>query len=140
MNQTSAILKIFQEWHQNMGLSYLWDATDYELTKFYPELELEYDPDTAFFKALEILLKSGDKCLFYNLNSEDPSRDGEHLTCSPEEQLTLLKKVWVGKEEMDRMDEENGYSGWYFLIFCPYSLAHKIYDENGKFIKWRHAE
>ncbi|WP_228143420.1 hypothetical protein [Acinetobacter radioresistens] len=63
-----------------MGLEYLWYASDDELTKFYPELMLGYDADTAFFKALEILLKSGDKYLFYNLNSKEPSKDGEHLS------------------------------------------------------------
>lgn len=59
-----------------------------------------------------------------------------HLTGSPKVQLTLLKKVWVGKAEMDKIDEENDYLGWIFLIFCPYSLAHKIYDDNGDFLKW----
>ncbi|MEB3768403.1 hypothetical protein [Acinetobacter sp. MD2] len=141
MNQIDAALKHFKEWHPNMGLKYLWFTCDGEMDEEnYPDIKFEYDPDTAFFKALKILLDSEDKCLFYNLNSEDPSRDGEHLTCSPEEQFALLKKVWVGKEEMDKMDEENGYLGWYFLILCPYSLAHKIYDENGNFIKWWHAE
>lgn len=37
---------------------------------------------------------------------------------------------------MDKMDEENGYLGWYFLMFFPYSLAHKIYDEHENFLKW----
>lgn len=140
MNQIYAILKIFQEWHEHMGLEYLWYSSNDELIEFYPDIELEYDPDTAFFKALEVLLKSGDKCLFYNLNNGDPSRDGEHLTVTPEEQVALLKEVWVGKAEMDKMDEANGYLGWYFLIHCPYSLAHKVYDENNNFIKWWHAE
>ncbi|WP_212749615.1 hypothetical protein [Acinetobacter sp. ANC 3929] len=61
----------------------------------------------------------------------------DQLTYSPEEQLVLLKEEWVSKAEMDK---ENSYLGWYFLIFCPYSLAHKIYDENGNFLKWCHAE
>lgn len=140
MNQIHATLKVFQEWHENMGLRDLWFSCDAEVQAFYPDLEMEYESDTAFFKALEVLLESGDQCLFYNLNHEDQSKDGQHLSGTPSEQLSLLKKVWVGKVEMDKMDDENGFLGWYFLLFCPYSLAHKIYDENDVFLRWWHAE
>ena len=140
MNQIEAILTVFDEWHENMGLQYLWYSCDDEFQRTYPNISIEYDPDTAFFKALEEMLNSGDQCLFYNLNSEDPSRDGEQLTTTPQKQLQMLKEVWIGKEAMDRMDKEEGYLGWYFLMYCPYSLAHKIYNEKGQFIKWWHAE
>lgn len=140
MNQINTILKIFQESHGNSGLRDLWFCCDGEVQAIYPDLKIDFDPDAAFFIVLEILLKSGNQCLFYNLNYKDSSRDGEHLDASPEEQIELLKKVWVGKELMDKMDDENGYLGWFFLIHCPYSLAHKIYDENGVLLKWWHAE
>ncbi len=140
MNQIDIILKHFKEWHKNMGLRFLWFASDGEAEELYPNIKPEYDSDTAFFKALEVMLNSGDQCLYYNLNSEEPSKNGEHLTATPQEQLNMLKQVWIGKIKMDEMDEENGYLGWYFLMYCPYSLAHKTYDEQGQFIKWWHAE
>ena len=137
MNQIDAILKHFKQWHSFMDLIYLWDTCSYEVdSEDYPDVIFEYDPETAFFIALERLLKSGNECLTYNLNSEDPSRDGERLTCSPDEQLALLKEVWISKEEMDKLDKEKGYLGWYFLVICPYSLTHKKYDENGNFLEW----
>jgi hypothetical protein len=137
MNQIDTILKYFEKNYYYMDLVYLWDCCDSEVDKEdYPDVTFEYDPDTAFFMVLERLLKSGDHCLIYNLNSEDPSRDGERLTCSPDEQLALLKEVWIGKEKMDQLDEENGYLGWYFLNIIPYSVIHKKYNENGNFLKW----
>ncbi|MFC0821226.1 hypothetical protein [Moraxella marmotae] len=36
----------------------------------------------------------------------------EELTS--EEQLNLAKEIWVVKEEMDRLDQENQYIGWWF--------------------------
>lgn len=141
MNQIDAVLKHFKEWHPKMGLQYLWYSCDGEMdSEDYPEVNFVYSPESAFFKALEILLESGDQCLFYNLNSEDPSKDGELLTVSPLEQLEMLRKVWIGKEAMDKMDEENEYLGWYFLVHIPYSIAHKIYDEHGNFLEWWYAE
>ena len=140
MNQIEAILNHFEEYSRYMGLNYLWDISDTILKREYPDIEIQYDPDTAFFKSLEVMLNSGNQCLFHNLNGEDPSRDGELLTCSPTEQIKLLKKVWIGKEAMDKMDEENGYLGWWFLNYVPYSLAHKVFDESGQFVKWWHSE
>ncbi|MCU4337341.1 hypothetical protein [Acinetobacter dispersus] len=141
MNQIDAIIYNLKKYNLTMGLDDLWFACNSDaVMEDYPDISIEYDPGTAFFKALFVLLESGDWCLFYTLNSHEPSLDGEHLRGSPQEQITLLKQAWVGKAEMDKMDEENGYLGWYFLIHCPYSLAHKIYDKNGCFFKWCHAE
>lgn len=141
MNQIDAIIYNLKKYNLTMGLADLWFACNSDAVKEdHPNISIEYDPEAAFFKALLVLLESGDWCLFYTLNSQEPSLDGEHLTGSPQEQITLLKQAWVGKAEMDKMDEENGYLGWYFLIHCPYSLAHKIYDESGYFLKWCHAE
>ena len=138
MNQIDAILKQFKTWYSFMDLRHLWYCCDGEIedNEDYPDVIFEYDPETAFFMALERLLKSGNECLTYNLNSEDSLRDGERLTCSPDEQLALLKEVWIGKEKMDQLDEENGYLGWYFLNIIPYSVIHKKYNENGNFLKW----
>lgn len=137
MNQINAILKHFKEWHPNMGLQYLWDTCDGEMdSENYPEVIFEYDPDTAFFNALEILLKKGDCCLAYGDVTEDRALIGTVVKELPEKQLEMLKSVWVGKEEMDRMDRENDYLGWYFLVHCPYLLACRKYDSQGNFIEW----
>lgn len=86
------------------GLSNLWLLANGGLQYLYPDSLLEYDAEIVFFEALEVMLKSGNQCLFHNLNGEDPSRDGEHLTGSPTEQIALLKKVWIGKEAKDQQD------------------------------------
>ncbi|MCH7312795.1 hypothetical protein [Acinetobacter sp. ANC 3882] len=141
MNQIEVIIHLFQKNSLIKGVGCLWwyACNNALIQDKHPNTKIEYDSNSAFFKALEILLNCGDYCLFYTLNSEDPLRDGEHLSELPQEQLELLQRVWIDKEAMDKMDEENGYLGWYFLIYCPYSLAHKIYDENGNFIRWHHA-
>lgn len=136
MNQIDAILKHFKEWHPYTGIDYLWCSCDGEMdNEDYPDVKFEYNPDTAFFMALERLLKSGDACLFYSGCTEHPKR-GERLTESPDEQLVLLKEIWIGKEKMDKLDEEHGYLGWYFLAICPYSLTQRMYDEDGSFLRW----
>jgi len=101
-----------------------------------PEVKIEDDQDTAFFKVLKILLESGDISLFYNLNYEDSFRDGELLLGSAQEQIEQLQQVWIGSFAIHQMDQKNNYLGWFFLIHCPYALAHKLYDEDGKFTRW----
>ncbi|USA46435.1 hypothetical protein NDN11_17405 [Acinetobacter sp. C26M] len=136
MNQIDAILKHFKEWHPFMGIEYLWHSCDGEMdSEDYPDVKFEYDPDTAFFMALERLLKSGEACLFYVSCTEHPKKS-ELLTESPDSQITLLKNAWIGKEEMDKLDKEHDYLGWYFLVHCPYSLIQKQYDEHGNFLRW----
>lgn len=66
---------------------------------------------------------------------EHPKR-GKRLTESPDEQLALLKEIWIGKEKMDKLDEEHVYLGSYFLSICPYSLTQKMYDEDGSVLRW----
>jgi hypothetical protein len=148
MNQIEAILKVFIEEHSFMGLSYLWLECDNNgfleaptILEFRSkqQIQIEYDPDTAFFKVLQILLEGGQCCLYHNLNGEDPSRDGEHLNSSPIEQVAMYKKAWIGKQAMDEMDEENNYMGWWFLVHAPYSLAWRRPNEQGE-LKWWHAE
>ncbi|PTV44756.1 DUF596 domain-containing protein [Acinetobacter pittii] len=136
MNQLELILKTFQEYEFKEGLDDLFYLSGNLLKEIYPTIMLEYNQDTAFFMALKTLLESGDISLFYNLNFEDLSRDGELLTGSAEEQIKQLKQVWIGSDAINKMDEENNYIGWYFLIQCPYALAHKIYDKDGNFERW----
>jgi len=102
MNQIDIILKHFKEWHPYAGIEYLWYSCDGEMDdENYPDVKFEFDPDTAFFMALE-----------------------------------RLKEIWIGKEKMDKLDEEHGYLGWYFLSICPYSLTQKMFDEDGNFLRW----
>lgn len=136
MNQVELILKTFQEYEFKEGLDDLFYLCGNFLKEIYPEIMLEYDQDTAFFNTLKILLDSGDSSLFYNLNYEDPSKDGELLSGNAQEQIKQLQLVWIGSLDINKMDEENDYIGWYFLIYCPYGLAHKIYDEDGNFERW----
>lgn len=136
MNQLELILKTFHEYEFKEGLDDLFYLCGDFLKEIYPVIKLEYDQDTALFKVLKILLESGDISLFYNLNYEDPSRDGELLIGTAEEQIKQLQQVWIGSFAINKMDEENDYIGWYFLMHCPYALAHKIYNENGNFERW----
>jgi len=136
MNQLELILKTFHEYEFKEGLDDLFYLCGDFLKEIYPVIKLEYDQDTALFKVLKILLESGDISLFYNLNYEDPSRDGELLIGTAEEQIKQLQQVWIGSFAINKMDEENDYIGWYFLMHYPYALAHKIYNENGNFERW----
>jgi hypothetical protein len=148
MSQIDLILKYFIEDSEFSGLRSLWfecdnqdfrEASTILESRSNQQIIIEYDPDTAFFKVLLILLEGGQCCLYHNLNGEDPSRDGEHLNSSPIEQVAMYKKAWVGKQAMDAMDEENNYMGWWFLNYARYSLAWRRPNEQGE-LKWWHAE
>lgn len=114
-----------------MDLSYLWDVTlgYYNwIEKLEEPLNSNYNTEQYFFEALKYLLDN--KLCKLRSNSESlPNTQMETLT--PEEQLNLVKEIWVGKKEMDRLDQENHYIGWWFLTSCPYYLAHKRIDEKG---------
>lgn len=136
MSQLELILKTFHEYEFKEGLDDLFYLCGNFLKEIDPEVKIEDDQDTAFFKVLKILLESGDISLFYNLNYEDSFRDGELLLGSAQEQIEQLQQVWIGSFAIHQMDQKNNYLGWFFLIHCPYALAHKLYDEDGKFTRW----
>lgn len=140
MKQLELILKTFHEYEFKEGLDVLFYLCGNFLKEIDPKVKLEYGQDVSFFKVLKILLESGDISLFYNLNSADPSRDGELLLGSPKEQIEQLQQVWIGSFAIHQMDQKNNYLGWYFLIHCPYALAHKLYDEDGKFVRWLYTD
>lgn len=106
MNQLELILKTFHEYEFKEGLDDLFYLYGNFLKEIDPEVKLEYKQDIAFFKALKILLESGDISLFYNLNYKESSRDGELLLGSPQEQIEQLQQVWLGSFAIHQMDQK----------------------------------
>lgn len=113
-----------------MDLSYLWDVAlgYYNWIDELDKLPNDYNSEEYFFKSLKYLLDN--KLCKLRSDSECLS-NAEIEKLTPDKQLSLVKEIWVGKEEMDRLDQENQYAGWWFLTSCPYYLAHKKIDENG---------
>lgn len=128
---TKIIAQTFLNKCGGMDLSYLWDVAlgcyDWMETLEEP-LNNNYNSEQYFFEALKYLLDN-QLCKLRSNSESLPNTQMETLT--PEEQLNLVKEIWVGKKEMDKLDQENQYVGWWFLTSCPYYLAHKRIDEKG---------
>lgn len=129
---TKLIAQTYLDKCGGMDLSYLWDVAlgCYGwMDQLETPLNADYNPERYFFEALEHLLDN--KLCKLRSNSQSlPNAQMDKLT--PKEQLSLVKEIWIGKDEMDKLDRENDYMGWWFLVHCPYYLAHKMTDEKGE--------
>lgn len=130
MNQVDTIVNVFLTRCTGLGLDYLWNISNHGWRYDYKDIPTLYNEETAFFLALEYLL-THQKCRLRSNGEIYNNEDIEQM--SPQCQLNLVKEIWIGKNKMDRMDEENECLNWWFLVYCPYYLSHRIINKNGKY-------
>lgn len=132
MKQIELIIHTFLNHHFASELYFLWDVVcGVSENRIQPPCEeIIYDNETAFFLALEFLLAQNYCRLITNDGGKEI--DDEIAKMDAKQACQLLKDVWMGEEAMNKLDEENEYLGWWFVVLCPYNIVHRYTDESGE--------
>lgn len=131
MKQIELIIHTFVNHYFASELFFLWDVVwAVGESRIQPCEEIVYDNETAFFLALELLLAQNYCRLITNDGNEENNKKIAKMDAK--QACQLLKDVWVGEEAMNKLDKENQYVGWWFVVLCPYNLVHRYIDEYGE--------
>ncbi len=131
MKQIALITHTFINEHFASELFFLWDVVCVVGEgRIQPCEEIIYDNETAFFLALEYLLVHNYCRLITNDGNKEINKALAKMDAK--QACQLLKDVWIGEEAINKLDEENQYVDWWFVVLCPYNIVHRCTDESGE--------